>query len=158
MYKQAHCELIDQLCSKLGVENPQSMYGLCSLQVNGIDFTLLPGSFVNDDTLIIYCDLGAVPAERKLQVLERLMEVNFHMFSRDESSFACNPETGRVLLVKRLSLSETNLQEALRHMAALAAFTFAWRERFLMSPEEWRQWKNLPLSGSPEGVSGLRPQ
>ncbi|MES2356164.1 MAG: CesT family type III secretion system chaperone [Pseudomonadota bacterium] len=128
MSKEKYCELIDQLCKKLGIEDSKSMYNACNVEVGNIPFTLLHGGNLDQDSLYLYCNFGEPPSERKTMVLQRLLETNLCLFGHNAQNFGFNVETGRVLQMSRMSVSQTKVESLMQVLGGLAAYAQMWRQ------------------------------
>ncbi len=136
MSKEKYEELIDEICDRLGMEDSESLYRLCSLRINEIDFTLTYGNFIDDDSLLIYCDLGEIPKPMESTIKERLMEANLTMFGKLDTVYALNPENGHALLMQPMSLLETDYNILMLKLSELTAFTYEWRNNYFLAPQE----------------------
>jgi hypothetical protein len=142
--KQKYEELINEVSYRLGIEDASSLYKLCSLRVNEIDFTLTHGNFIDDDTLMIYCDLGEIPKEMESVITERLMEANLTMFGKIDTVYALNPENGHALLIQPMSLTETDYDLLMLKLSELTAFTYEWRSNYFLAPQELKMLHQRP--------------
>ena len=141
MSKEMYCQLIDSFCEKFGIADPEPMYKACNLRVNNTDLTLLHGDFIDQNCLIVYCDLGEPPADNKQLAIQRLMEVNLSSFAHGAPRFGRNPETGHLLLMQRLTLSETDVDTLMTSMAEFESFALVWRQNFLLMADEFANWR-----------------
>jgi hypothetical protein len=133
MSKQKYCELIDQLCERFGIPDSKAMYDACHIEMEAVGFSLLHGDFVEEDSLIVYCDFGEMPAEKKRGILENLMELNLAAVSNSARGFGCNPETGHVMMLTRLPLSEMTLDVLVASLVEMAMYARTWRDNYFLS-------------------------
>jgi hypothetical protein len=136
MSKQRYCELIDQLCERFSIPDPKSMHDACYIEIEGVYLTLLHGDFVDDDSLIIYCDFGEIPAGKRQAILENLMELNLAAVSNSARGFGYNPETGHVMMLTRLPLSQTTLDVLVPGLAEMTIYALTWRDSYFLAPPE----------------------
>jgi hypothetical protein len=136
MSKQKYCEIIDQLCEKLDIEDPESMYEACNLEVDGIAFTLTYGDYADEECLLIYTDFGEPPmdAESRAKAFQRLMEINLQVFARNKPNFGFNSETGRVLMMTYFGLTRADLDLVMFELVNVASMVKLWRENFFVTP------------------------
>jgi hypothetical protein len=136
MSKQKYCDIIDQLCDKLGIEDPESMYEACNLEVDGIAFTLTYGDYVDEECLLIYSDFGEPPMDdhSRAKAFQRLMEINLQVFARCKPNFGFNPETGRVLMMTHFGLERAELDLVMFELVNVASMVKLWRENFFVAP------------------------
>jgi len=139
MSKEKYCELIDQLCKKLGIEDSKSMHNACNIQVGNIPFILLHGGERDQDSLYLYCNFGEPPSERKTIVLQRLLETNLGLFGHNAQNFGFNVETGRVLQMSRMAISQTKLESLVQVLNGLAAYAQMWRQSAYLPVSEIEQ-------------------
>src|SRR5436190_12263413 len=99
MSKQRYYQLINEICSRCNIPNPQSMYENCNLTVGGIPVTLAYVGSVNQGSIISFCDFGVPPELDHAAVLRRVLEANMFLLGVKTTHFAINPETGHILLL-----------------------------------------------------------
>jgi hypothetical protein len=131
MSTKKYHELIDKICSDLGIEDPASLYENCNLRIGDVDFTLLQGSEEDEDGLYVYCDMGEVPEELTGQLLPRLMENNLYTYGETTPHFGFNIESGRVILMNRLRLSELTFEALSDLLGSLIDYVPQWRNETL---------------------------
>ena len=130
MSKRKYCELIDQVCARCGIDDPQSMYDVCDLIVMDVAFTLLYREAI--DGVVLFCDYGEAPEENRSQILQSLLEANTYTFDFNTPCFTINPETKHVLLRAHLPLEILTPEELLSTLGAHAAAANLWRKTYLL--------------------------
>jgi hypothetical protein len=139
MYKEKYYELIDQVCEKLGISDPEPMHNACDIRVSDIPFTLLHGGEVDEDSLYIYCNFGEPPAERKAVMLRLLMQTNLSIFGNNSLNLGVNTHTGRTLQMSRMAISQTTIESLMSVLVSVAAYAHMWRRSYLLSDAEFEQ-------------------
>ena len=132
MSKQKYCDLIDSLCERFQIEDSKSMYEACNIQIEEIPFTLLHANYIDDDSMIAYCDFGELPTEKRQPILEHLLTANLMMSSK-MLGVACNPENGHVMMLRRFLLSRTTTDELLMDLGEMAFCASEWRDNYVQA-------------------------
>jgi hypothetical protein len=126
--------LIDELCELSKLPDPHALYDQAALNVGGVDISLVEreGSV---GEVIIHCDLGALPSRRREDVLLRLLEINFSLFTGSAST-ACtvNPQTNRVALAAVAPLQGLSAIGLLELLGQLADMAKVWRGGYFLDP------------------------
>ncbi|MES2353253.1 MAG: CesT family type III secretion system chaperone [Pseudomonadota bacterium] len=134
MATEKYCTLIDQLCEQLGIENPESMYETCNLEISDVGFTLSQGDEEDEDGLYVYCDLGSLtelPTAIYAQVVINVLEANLYMKGDNAPRFGFNSETGRVVMMHRLQLQELTIDGLSELLTNLIDYVPQWRAETL---------------------------
>jgi len=134
MATEKYCRLIDQLCEKLGIENPESMYETCDLDISDIGFTLSQGEEDDENGLYVYCDLGSLgelPEATYGQVLLNVLEANLYMKGDNAPRFGFNSATGDVVIMHRLEIEELTIDELTELLTNLINYVPQWRAETL---------------------------
>ena len=125
---QKYREFIDELCKVIDVEDPSLLYENCHVMLDGVPFTIAHGDpELDSDSIYIYCDFGAPPEEVKGLVLQRLMETNLVMFGNGTPMFGFNGDTGNILLMQRMVLSQMEFDSLMYVMEAFVGHIEKWR-------------------------------
>src|SRR3989442_539483 len=127
MSQQKYRELIDQLCEVSGFSDPASRYESCDLQVMGISFSLMHEGDGDEDNLLLFCDYGELPEQNLAAILQVMLEMNAYLFAEGDEHFAINPDTKRVMRMKKIALMNLSVPELLSTMMMLAANVNDWR-------------------------------
>jgi hypothetical protein len=113
------------------------------LTIDGVDFTLIDAGIESSDALAFYCDFGLPPAKNRLAVLERLLKMNLSLHGINTPLFALNPETGHVLLARRIPLGKISALELMDMLAEYAAHAKEWRQTYYLdTPAKLSQTKH----------------
>ena len=153
MSQEKYCNLIDALCGKLGVPDPEKKYDDCNLEINGVTFTLMHGGDNRPDVLTLYADYGEAPSHLKEIVYRRLLETAHAMQGFNAPSFAFNSETGHVIQMAHLLSSDWKVDPLITTMGNMTKYAQMWRRDFFLTEEE----RGVTAAGAaPSGVSGYQ--
>ena len=136
MSYEKYCEVIDDVCEEFDIPDPKSNYEICHLNLENHNFSL---AFVEADPeyLTVFCDFGEVPEQNASAILRRLLERNLLMFSGKSPRLSINPDTGHVLLIAQLPLTELTLDALEATLGIYAIAASDWRETFYLDvPKE----------------------
>ncbi len=132
-------QLMDDFCTRYGLENASRLYDQAALKINGVEFFLAHGGDGNEDGLVVCCKYGVAPVALLPMVMARLLEANLKLFAPGGMRFGLSPLRHEILLtgvVPMAGLHAEALMDMLRHFAEDA---HAWRTSyFLLSPPEDR--------------------
>ena len=106
------------------------------LWVHGERF-LLVAVAGEDEHFMVYAEFGAVPPERALACLRRILEINLAQAAQGRAGFGLAGEGDHALLVYAMgaSLAQTTASALLRALQHLAEQVKAWRrDHFLGEP------------------------
>jgi len=114
------------------------------LEVDGVTFTLVDITHLDEDTLAYFCDFGPPPRkENRMEMLQRLLEANLHMFGARKPSFSIDYETGHVLLMGTLSIGKAKPESLLGAFSKYAL--------------QAKQWKNGDFPDIPDIPKKAKP-
>ncbi len=117
---------------------------LTHLSVRGADFSMHAVNDHDQSSVVIHCELGALPTHRREEVLARLLDTNFHMISSGKSvTFCRNEQSGHLMLSMAQPLSSLSGQVAIDQMGALAEYALIWRQNYFLDEASAAQ----PASG-----------
>lgn len=143
MASTSYYELINEICRLTAIPTPESLYQSTNIDVNGISFTLFERETDELSEVFIYCDVGALPRNRRDEILLRLLEINFYLQTEARSPcFAWNAETERITLSVILPLAMILPESLLSLLAQLAAMAKCWRDDYFLSPNSVERIKN----------------
>ncbi|EGH27102.1 type III chaperone protein ShcM [Pseudomonas amygdali pv. mori str. 301020] len=129
--------LINEICALSLISTPERFYESANFKISEVDFTLqyqyqYQYQYQDRDegrAVLIYGDMGALPARNLDAALLALMDINFHMFSGAHSPvFSWNAQTSRVLLMGSVSLERASAEGVLLLMKSFADLANEWRE------------------------------
>ncbi|MCY0387053.1 CesT family type III secretion system chaperone [Robbsia sp. Bb-Pol-6] len=129
-------DLIAELCGVLDIPGVDAIVEAGKLQANGFDVAI---DFFEEDPDAIYLNFeyGIVGSGRTLRIFRLLLESNLLIYAQDQAQLGLDPDTGGIILLLRVPLSDDvdgiYLGELLDHYA-----------------EHGRYWKNNILESSDE--------
>ncbi|RJF92110.1 CesT family type III secretion system chaperone [Noviherbaspirillum saxi] len=127
--------LVEGICALTGIADAASMLEMANFEVNGIPFTLMDGSEIEDGTVLYFCDFGEVPGERRADILQELLEANLAMYAKESPSFSINFYTKHVVLTGRIAIRNTTPAKLLEELAWRAHQATQWRQTCLLSSQ-----------------------
>lgn len=110
------------------------------LEIDGINFTLMDGTAMEEGSLAYFCDFGPVPNNvDRADILQRLLECNLLMFGVGTPTFSVNFETGNAILMGRAELQQIDAEKLLNAFVHYAAQAKQWRQtHFLENTQRTR--------------------
>lgn len=126
MSYEKYCDVIDQLCEKLGIEDPQTQYELCNMQIDGTGFSLTYTDQEPND-LVAICNFGEVPENQSAAILRRVLEMNMFLSNSKAPRLAINPDTGHVLMIAKIPLEDLSLKFLIEQLGSYADLAEEWR-------------------------------
>ena len=98
-------ELVNEFCLTTELGDPRVVLETKTLEVEG--FTVLIDHFGDDpDAIYMQFDYGIVTAGRTLRIFRMMLESNLLVYAQDQAQLGVNPETGGVLLILRVPMTE----------------------------------------------------
>lgn len=129
-------ELIAELCGVLDIPGVDAIVEAGTLQANGFDVAI---DFFEEDPDAIYLNFeyGIVSSGRTLRIFRLLLESNLLIYAQDQAQLGLDPETGGIILLLRVPLTDdvdgVYLGELLDHYAEHGRY---WRSNILESSDE----------------------
>ncbi|MBK4736965.1 CesT family type III secretion system chaperone [Noviherbaspirillum pedocola] len=114
---------------------PDGMESL-ALAIAGVSFLLCHAGATHADRAFLFCEFGPLPETRRVEALERLMEMNLIFFRGNSPVFGRDPINGNILFCSEIlfaSVSAELLLETLRHIATQAQL---WRQTFFLEAQD----------------------
>lgn len=128
--------LISELCALAKISAAQAHTPTADFVVDEIGFTLIEAGHNNEEAATLFCDFGLLPPKQREQTLAQLLHMNLAMQGINTPVFAMNPDTGHVLLTRRIVIDDLSADDMLKVMAEHAAHAVVWREhQYLQLPK-----------------------
>ena len=128
--------LIENLCALAKIPSALAHASTVDFVVDDVCFTLIEAGHNDEKALNLFCDFGPLPAKQRERILAQLMHMNLAMVGVNTPSFAMNPETGHVLLTRRIVIDALTADELLQALCEHAQHAMAWRQHhFLQIPK-----------------------
>ena len=97
--------LVYELCTALNLPSPETVLERGCLEVDG--FEVLVSNFENDPgAMYLNFNFGIVTAGRTLRIFQLMLESNLTVYAQDQAQLAVNPDTGGVLLIVRVPMTD----------------------------------------------------
>jgi hypothetical protein len=128
--------LLRELCTVVGLPDAEDMVQRRQIQVEGFDVIL---DYLEDDpaAFYLYFQFGIVTAGRTLAVYRLMLEANLLIYAQDQAQFGLDSETGGVVLLVRIALTEDVTGEWLANlMVDYAEHGRYWRDQIVQSTDD----------------------
>jgi hypothetical protein len=131
MSYQKYCEVIDQVCSELGISDSKSMYEVCNFRFEDNEFSLAH-TMEDEGVINIFCDYGYVPSDSAARILRRVLETNMLAYNSKAPRLAANPDTGRVIMIANVSLEGLAIDPFLDLLSVYGVNAKIWRDTYFL--------------------------
>lgn len=114
---------------------PDGMESL-ALAIADVSFLLCHASTTPADRAFLFCEFGPLPETRRVEALERLLEMNLILFRGNSPVFGRDPINGNILFCSEIlfaAVSPEILLETLRHIATQAQL---WRQTCFLDAQQ----------------------
>jgi hypothetical protein len=109
--KQAQfAALIEGLCRKWGLEEPERIVRGGPVAFGGVVFSLAWDERRDPDSVFIYCDFGTVSHSREAEVYKSLLEANMALYGSSARAYTVSPDTGHVVMAEQRRLDQVNVE------------------------------------------------
>jgi len=132
MSRQRFIELATDLCALAQLQEPERLLEGNAIEVNGVDFYLGYDEETAPGQLVVYCDFGAPPKERLLDVYEALLEANMVVYGNNSPAFMLSPDK-RVAFGYQYELGKVMPQQLMGLFVNLAEQAVDWRSSYFLS-------------------------
>lgn len=129
-------DLLRDLCVVVGLPDPEQMVERRQLQVEGFDVAL---DYLEDDPAAfhLYFQFGIVAAGRTLAVFRLMLEANLLIYAQDQAQFGMDSDTGGIVLLVRIGLTEEITGDWLANlMVDYAEHGRYWQDQIVQSTDE----------------------
>ena len=127
--------LLRELCMVVGLPDPEHMIQHRQLQVEGFDVLL---DYLEDDpqAFYLYFQFGIVTPGRTLVIYRLMLEANLLIYAQDQAQFGMDSDTGGIVLLVRIGLTEEITGEWLANlMVDYAEHGRYWRDQIVQSTD-----------------------
>lgn len=136
MSRERYVQLLEQTCAVVGIPDAPSVIQRGSLDVDGHEVLL--SHYENDpEATYVTFNFGIVSAGRTLRVFRLLLEANLTVYAQDQAQLGLLPETGGVLLIVRVPMTDdidgAYLADTFNHYAEHARY---WRDSIVTATDE----------------------
>lgn len=135
MSTQKYIELINDLKVLANIPDEQAGDQMVNFVVEDVDFTVIEAGHNDEEAMMLFCDFGLPPSMNRERVLAQLLHMNLAMQGINTPAFAMNPDSGHVLLTRRLVIDTLSVEDVLQVFAEHAAHAMEWRKhQYLQLP------------------------
>jgi hypothetical protein len=149
-YRQAFLVLVDDVCAELGYPPrggpPDSDEALAmEMELDGVPFAVVHLRYTMRDKVLVECRFGAVPQDRALPVMRRLLQINRGFADQGVRAFGMEAETGDIVYTVAADLIGATGTSLLHTMTEMT-----WQAR------QWHADHFLEDAGQPAPGSALQ--
>ena len=129
-------ELLRQLCTVVGLPDPEQMVQKRQIQVEGFDVQF---DYIDEDpeAFYLYFQYGIVTAGRTLSIYRLMLEANLLIYAQDQAQFGMDSDTGGIVLLVRIGLTPEITGEWLANlMIDYAEHGRYWRDQIVQYTDE----------------------
>ena len=136
MSYERYTDLVKQLCTTVGIPDAQAVIDRGVVEIEGYEVLI---THYENDAAAMYMNMhfGIVTAGRTLRVFRLLLESNLTIYAQDQAQVGLNPDTGGVLLIVRIPMSDEVdgawLADTFNHYVEHAKY---WRESIVEATDE----------------------
>ena len=136
MSYERYVELVTQMCGVVGLPDPNAVLARGAVEIEG--YEVLLSHFENDaQAMYLNFHYGIVTAGRTLRVFRLLLEANLQIYAQDQAQLGLNPDTGGILLIVRVPMTEevdgTWLADTFNHYIEHGQY---WRDNIVQATDE----------------------
>jgi len=113
------------------------------MDYGGFSFSIVHSKRNSPKNILIECIYGDIPAEKELEIIINLLEMNCALAEIDGSVFCIDPDSGLLMYTISLYLNENNAETILRKMTEIVWHGRRWRANQFL--ENKNESKNLIL-------------
>ena len=129
-------ELVTQMCGVVGIPDANAVLTRGAVEIEGYEVQL--SHFENDpEAMYLNFHFGIVTAGRTLRVFRLLLEANLQIYAQDQAQMGLNPDTGGVLLIVRVPMTDeidgTWLADTFNHYIEHGQY---WRDSIITATDE----------------------
>jgi Tir chaperone protein (CesT) family len=129
-------ELIRALGSEAGLKVEWEPVSPVEFAVDGLPVVVSLDRRSGADAIVLYSELGEVPAERELEVYRVLLEANVMWSGTGDATLAVNSATKRALLCYRIALKDLDGPGFNAVVSAFVELARGWRDFIAAAVEE----------------------
>jgi hypothetical protein len=103
--REKYENLVRELCRAMEVNDPATVLQRGALEVAGYEVLLshLPG---DPNAMYMNFNFGIVSAGRTLRLFHQMLTSNLTLYAQDQAQLGVNPETGGMLLIVRIPMTD----------------------------------------------------
>jgi hypothetical protein len=128
--------LVRDLCTEVGLPNPEHVLDTRAMEVEGFDVRI---DHLEKDPDAVYVNFhyGTVTAGRTLVIFRLMLEANLLIYAQDQAQLGLDTDTGGIVLIVRLpfapDLTAPVVADLLLHYAEHGRY---WRQNIIESSDE----------------------
>ena len=131
-WRRQYIALVEDVFRELGFPPPEMTHDpevplAMELEVDGATFEVVHSPGERPEQLLVECRFGAVPKERAVAALTRLLEVNLELARAHEAAFGADSGSDAVIYAFHEALDQASARSLLDAMKQVAAEASQWR-------------------------------
>jgi len=136
--------LIRDFCALTRLGDPESIGGGAPLDVNGVTCSVTKSRHDEANALVVYCEFGAMPADREAAISQELLVQNFVGAPDGGVMFGFSPVAKHVICIQHLRASAVTAQRLVDILSHLAEKATEWRRTYFLKAADTRGQRNTP--------------
>jgi hypothetical protein len=125
--------LIEGLCKKWGLEEPERIVRGGPLAFGEVVFSLAFDARRDPERVFIYCDFGAVSRSREADVYRSLLEANLALYNGAGRVYTISPDTGRVVAAENRLLAQLDPDSMHALLGEMQVQAESWRINYSLT-------------------------
>jgi hypothetical protein len=134
-WRQKFSDLCEGIFRELGHPPPEMTHDVTmplgiTVEIDGVLFEVVHASDVGPEHLLIECQFGPIPTERRIQILAALLQMNQILMQSGTGAFSANADT--ITYTNQQSLESVEAASILKEMAQIAQQVKHWRTGYFL--------------------------
>jgi hypothetical protein len=127
--------IVTEMCSLKGLDKVRDeVLEDGRIVVDGVPLTLMLSVAGTYPRVIVFCDYGSLADKSSERQVRRLLELNlFTLGSQSGGAFALDPESQRIVFIRKFLLERLLATDLLEHVERMVALSKPWRRLFAMA-------------------------
>lgn len=98
-----------------------------ALAIDGVGVALTYHADYKNDCAFVFTEFGSIPPEQELEVMRKLLDVNFLLYRGGAPTFSRDPDSGRIMLLSEIPLDAATPAMVLHYLRQLVSQALQWR-------------------------------
>lgn len=95
--------------------------------IDGVGVALTYHADYKNDCAFVFTEFGSIPPEQELEVMRKLLDVNFLLYRGGAPTFTRDPDSGRIVLLSEIPLQQATPAMVLHYLRQLVSQALQWR-------------------------------
>lgn len=106
-----------------------------ALVIDGVGVALTYHADYKNDCAFVFTEFGSIAPEQELDVLRKLLEVNFLLYRGGAPTFTRDPDSGRIVLLSEIPLQQATPAMVLHYLRQLVSQALQWRSEHYLGQD-----------------------